>query len=147
MEDDKAEQCEAVERDVLQPPTSQAWRRNTQHKIPKQRKLEEPGPRLEGEQARIRLDQLAYLAMWMKEDDETRVFWEGRQPDQEADIARLAREMQKTDQQLGQGATAQCIASKLTEWGYEEPLGAPSQEAAPETTEGEAHRYQWGHHS
>ena len=45
----------------------------------------------------------AYLAMWMKEDDETRYFWEGRQPDQEADIARLAREMQKTDQQLGQG--------------------------------------------
>ena len=86
--------------------------------------------------------QLAYLAMWMKEDDETRFFWEGTQPDQDADVAGLAREMQKTDQQLGQGATAQCIASKLTKWGYAEHLGGASQEAAPETTEGEAHRYQ-----
>ena len=144
MEDDKAEQW------ALQSPTSQAWHRNTrpaEPKIPKQRKWEEPAPRLEGERASIRLEQLAYLAMWMKEDDETRYFWEGRQPDQEADFARLAREMQKTDPQLGQGATARCIASKLTEWGYEEPLGAPSQEAAPETTEVEAHRSQWGHHA
>ena len=144
MEDDKAEQCAAEERDARQTPPSQAWHRNTrpaEPKIPKQWKLEEPKPRLEGEQARIRLDQLAYLAMWMKEDDETRYFWEGRQPDQEAEIARLAREMQKTDQQLGQGATAQCIASKLREWGYEEPLGAPSQETAPETKKGEVHRY------
>ena len=139
-----SEQC------ALQPPTSQAWHRNTrpaEPKTPKQRKWEEPGPRLEGERASIRLEQLAYLAMWMKEDDETRFFWEGTQPDQDADVARLAREMQKTDQQLGQGATAQCIASKLTEWGYAEPLGGASQEAAPETTEGEAHRYQWGRHS
>ena len=144
VEDDKAEQCAAVELDARQTPPSQAWHRNTrpaEPKIPKQWKLEEPKPRLDGEQALIRLDQLAYLAMWMKEDDETRFFREGRQPGQEADIARLAREMQKTDQQLGQGATAQCIASRLTEWGYEEPLGAPSQETAPETTDGEAGHY------
>ena len=77
----------------------------------------------------------------MKEDDETRRFWEGKQPDQEADVSRLAREMQTTDQQLGQGATAQCIASRLTEWGYDDPLGVPSQEKTPETTDREVDRY------
>ena len=136
VEDDKLEQDTRAEPHDRPTQPSEAWHKNTRPAEPrmtKKRQASEPRPRLEGEQAQLKLDQLAYLAMWLKDDDETRRFWEGRQPDLEEDIARLAREMQTTDLQLGQGATAQCIASRLTEWGYEEVLGEPSQEKAPET--------------
>ena len=136
VEDDKLEQDTRAEPHDRPTQLSEAWHKNTRPAEPRMTKkwqASEPRPRLEGEQTQLKLDQLAYLAMWLKEDDETRRFWEGRQPDLEEDIARLAREMQTTDLQLGQGATAQCIASRLTEWGYEEVLGEPAQEKAPGT--------------
>ena len=144
MEEEKQEQAAGAETQHQPAQPSEAWHKEARPAEPQMpNKWEVTGSKtqLDGKQAQLKLDQLAYLAMWMKEDEETRQFWEGRQPDLEADTARPAREMQKMDLHIGQGATAQCIASQLTEWGFQNVLKAPLQETTPETTYGGVNHY------
>ena len=144
MEEEKQEQAAGAETQHQPAQPSEAWRkeaRPAEPQMPNKWKVTGSKTQLDGKQAQLKLDQLAYLAMWMKEDEETRQFWEGRQPDLEADTARPARELQKMDLHIGQGATAQCIASQLTEWGFQDVLKAPLQETTPETTYGGVNHY------
>ena len=144
MEEEKQEQAAGAEPRQQPAQPSEAWRKITrpaEPQMPNKWKVIGSKTQLDGKQAQLKLDQLAYLTMWMKEDEETRQFWEGRQPDQEADTAQLAREMQKMDLHIGQGATAQCIASQLTEWGFQEVLKESLQETTPETTYGGVNHY------
>ena len=74
-----------------------------------------------------------YKEGWLQQDAETRQLWEGKHPDLEEDTVRLAKEIQKMDLQLGEGADVQCIRSQLTKWGVQKIVQTEFQERTPET--------------
>ena len=89
--------------------------------------------RLTGGEVQLRLEQTAYLTIWMQQDKDQRQAWEREQPDEEGDIHRLAKEIQSLDEQLGDGATVQGVRSQLQEWGKPVLEEEWPQERAPET--------------
>ena len=120
------EELEREDEAPEQPTTSMTWRKNTRPAEPKRR-------RLTGEEVQLRLEQTAYLAIWMQQDKDQRQAWEREQPDEEGDIRCLAKEIQSLDEQLGDGATVQCVRSQLQEWGQPVLEEEWPQEKAPET--------------
>ena len=120
------EELEREDEAPEQPTTSMTWHKNTRPAEPKRR-------RLTGEEVQLRLEQTAYLAIWMQQDKDQRQAWEREQPDEEGDIHCLAKAIQSLDDQLGDGATVQCVRSQLQEWGQPVLEEEWPQEKAPET--------------
>ena len=108
---------------------SENWHKNTRLAEPRMPKKRE----LTGEEVQLKLDQLAYLTMWMQQSTERRQAWEREYPNQDKDTISLAKKMQQMDMQLGDGATIQCIQRQLSEWGMQEPVQTEPQEQTPET--------------
>ena len=110
---------------------TKAWHKNT-------RPAESPLPKknaqeLSGKDCQMRLDQLAYLTLWMRKSTETRKMWEKAEPNEEHDAIVLAGKIQDLDVQLGEGATVSCIKSQLVTWGDQEPAQMENGETAPDT--------------
>ena len=132
LEGEEEEQVSGKEPQPKQAGSSESWHKNTrpaeppEPPMPKRRKLT-------GEEAQLRLDQIAYLTMWMQQSTERRQVWEREYPDQGKDVISLAKEIQYMDVQLGDGATMQCIYSQLMEWGIPGKVEKGLQEQTPET--------------
>ena len=129
VEGENDERLSGKERQPSQAATSYNWHKNRRPAEPKMPKRRKPS----GEETKLKLEQIAYLTMWMQQEKGQRQAWEREPLDEEMDVNNLAREMQTMDEQLGEGATLQCIRSQLTEWGIQGVEDAGPQDKTPET--------------
>ena len=129
LEGENDERLSGEERQPSQAATSYNWHKNTRPAEPKMPKRRKPS----GEETKLKLEQIAYLTMWMQQEKGQRQAWEREPLDEETDVNNLAREMQTMDEQLGKGATLQCIRSQLTEWGIQGVEDAGPQDKTLET--------------
>ena len=129
LEGEEEEHVRGKEPQRQQARVSESWHKTTRPAeplMPKKRGLT-------GGEAQLRLNQLAYLTVWMQQSTERRQAWEREYPDQDEDAISLAKKMQQMDVQLGDGATIQCIQSQLIEWGMQVFVQTEPQEQTPET--------------
>ena len=109
----------------------EAWHKNTRLAEPPEPKKREG--KLEGRDVQLRIDQLAYLTLWMKQDTAIRQLWESEALEAEKDVVDLAGKVQQLDTQLGVRAKVQCIKSQLIALGEQELEQLKDQGQTPDT--------------